>query len=129
MKKIQDQLKTIAKSLTNLSGQVEKISRQVDRLSLPKKSLGKKRTTNRPSIKKKVVKGIGVKMTAAKKPAAKTTVLDSVLSVIKRSKKGVSIDTLRKKTGLGPRQLSNSLYKLSKRGVIVAKSRGLYTTT
>jgi hypothetical protein len=33
---------------------------------------------------------------------------------------------LKAKTGLNPRQLSNALYKLSKKGTIVAKSRGLY---
>jgi len=62
-----------------------------------------------------------------KKSKVKSTVLDSVLSVIRRSRKGVNIETLRKKTGLGARQLSNALYKLSKRGVITAKSRGVYT--
>jgi len=127
MKKLKDQLKTIAKSLTSLSGQVEKISKQVDKLSSAKKSAAKKGVTKKASTKKKSEKGVAVKKTAAKKPAAKTTVLNSVLAVIKRSKKGANIDTLRKKTGLGPRQLSNSLYKLSKRGVIEAKSRGLYT--
>jgi len=127
MKKLKDQLKTIAKSLTNLSGQVEKISKQVDKLSSPKKAAAKSRVTKKASVKKKSEKGVAVKKTAAKKPASKTTVLDLVFTVIKRSKKGVNIDTLRKKTGLGPRQLSNSLYKLSKRDVIEAKSRGLYT--
>lgn len=127
MKKLKDQLKTIAKSLTSLSGQVEKISKQVDKLSSPKKSAAKSGVTKKASVKKKSEKGVAVKKTAANKPAAKTTVLDLVFTVIKRSKKGVNIDTLRKKTGLGPRQLSNSLYKLSKRGVIEAKSRGLYT--
>jgi len=128
MKKIKDQLKKIAKSLTSLSMQVEKISKQVDALPPPKKSVGKKRATKKVSTKKKAVKRGAVKKTVAKKSTAKTTVLDSVIAVIKRSKKGANIDTLRKKTGLGPRQLSNALYKLSKRGVIEAKSRGLYTT-
>jgi len=128
MKKIKDQLRTIAKSMTSLSKQVEKISKEADKLSLSKKSVGKKRATKKVSTKKKAVKRIAVKKTLAKKSTSKTTVLDSVIAVIKRSKKGANIDTLRKKTGLGPRQLSNALYKLSKRGVIEAKSRGLYTT-
>jgi len=127
MKKLKDQLKTIAKSLTSLSGQVEKISKQVDKLSSGKKSAAKNRVIKRDLIKKKSEKGVAAEKMAARKPAAKTTVLDLVFAVIKRSKKGVNIDTLRKKTGLGPRQLSNCLYKLSKRGVIEAKSRGLYT--
>lgn len=128
MKKIKDQLKKIANSLTSLSRQVEKISKQVDTLSPPKKSAGKKRSIKKVSTKKKAVKRAAVTKTVAKKPHAKATVLNSVIAVIKRSKKGANIDTLRKKTGLGPRQLSNALYKLSKRGVIEAKSRGIYTT-
>lgn len=128
MKKIKDQLKTIAKSLTSLSNQVEKISKQIDKLSPLKKSVKNKRATKKVSTKKKAVKKVAVKKTVAKKSTLKATVLDSVIAVIKRSKKGANIDTLRKKTGLGPRQLSNALYKLSKRGVIEAKLRGLYTT-
>ncbi|MEW6673818.1 MAG: hypothetical protein AB1427_19150 [Thermodesulfobacteriota bacterium] len=123
MKKIKDQLKTIAKSLTSLSRQVEKASKQVDKMSLSIKTTVKKKAP----AKKRALKGAPVKRLAAKKSKAKSTVLDSVLSVIKRSRKGANTDTLRKKTGLGARQLSNALYKLSKRGVIVAKSRGLYT--
>ncbi|MFH1282371.1 MAG: hypothetical protein ABII27_01755 [bacterium] len=128
MKKIKDQLMTIAKSLTRLSNQVEKISKQADKMSPSKKSAVKNRAAKKVSTKKKAVKRVAVKKTAAKKATSKATVLDSVIAVIKRSKKGANIDTLRKKTGLGPRQLSNALYKLSKRGVIEAKSRGLYTT-
>ena len=60
--------------------------------------------------------------TAAKKP----TVLDAVFGVIGKSRNGATIAQLKQKTGLTPRQLSNALYKLSTRGKIVAKSRGLY---
>jgi len=127
MKKLQDQLKTVVKSLTSLSKQVEKISKQADKLTPSKKPALKKRATKKAPAKKKAVKRIAVKKKAAKKSATKATVLDSVIAVIKRSKKGANIDTLRKKTGLGPKQLSNALYKLSKKSVIEAKSRGLYT--
>ena len=127
MKKIKDELKTIAKTLTSLSRQVERMSKQVDKLPPSKKASLSKRATTRIPTKKKAVKRAATKKTVVKKPTAKKTVLGSVLGIINRSKKGASIDTLRKKTGLGPRQLSNALYKLSKRGVIEAKSRGLYT--
>ena len=52
--------------------------------------------------------------------------LRNIFNAVKRSKRGVSIAQLKAKTGLNPRQLSNALYKLSKKGTIVAKSRGLY---
>lgn len=126
MKKIKDQLKTIAKSLTGLSKQVEKISKQVDKISSAKKTAVKKRAPKKAPLKRKASKRVAPPKKAAQKSKAKPTVLDSVLGVIRRSKKGVNIETLRKKTGLGPRQLSNALYKLSKRGVVATRSRGIY---
>jgi lambda repressor-like predicted transcriptional regulator len=49
-----------------------------------------------------------------------------VLDAIKRSRKGISIAQLKQKTALGDRQLSNALYKLTKKGIVHAKSRGVY---
>ena len=64
---------------------------------------------------------------AAKAKAAKgATVLDKVFDTIKKSKKGINIAKLKQKTKLDARQLSNALYKLSKKGTIKAVSRGLY---
>jgi predicted transcriptional regulator of viral defense system len=52
--------------------------------------------------------------------------LDAVFDIIKRTKKGVTVAQLREKTKLDSRQLSNALYKLTKKGAIQTKSRGLY---
>ena len=115
MKKIQTQLKTISKSLASLSKQVERITKQVDKLQPAKKA---------PAKRKKAVRKVAVRRKAA--PAKGKTVLDTVYGVIKRSKKGATIATLKTKTGLDSRQLSNALYKLSKKRMVHAKSRGLY---
>lgn len=115
MKKIQIQLKTISKSLANLSKQVERITKQVDKFQPAKKA---------PAKRKKAVRKVAVRRKAA--PAKGKTVLDTVFGVIKRSKNGATIATLKKKTGLDSRQLSNALYKLSKKRMVNAKSRGLY---
>ncbi len=115
MKRIQTQLKTISKSLASLSKQVETITKQVDKLKPAKKG---------PAKRKKAVRKVAARRKAA--PAKGQTVLDSVYSVIKRSKKGATIATLKTKTGLDSRQLSNALYKLSKKRMVQAKSRVLY---
>jgi len=86
-----------------------------------KKTAAKKTAAKKPAAKKKVTKA-APKKAAAKKP----TVLDAVFDVIGKSGNGATIAQLKQKTGLSPRQLSNALYKLSTRGKIVAKSRGLY---
>ena len=113
MKKLKDQLKTISKSLTSLSKQVEKITKQVDKLQ-PKKAAAPKKT----AAKKKVA--------AKKAPAKQPTVIDTILNAIKRSRKGITIAQLKEKTDFNSKQLSNALYKLSNKGKIQTKSRGLY---
>lgn len=111
MKKLQNQLKTVSKSLAALSKQVDKLSQQVGKAQTSKKA------------------GPARKAAAKKKSTAATggkTVLDTVYDVIRRSKKGVTVSQLKYKTNLDARQLSNALYKLSKKGQVYAKSRGLY---
>jgi len=114
MKKLKDQLKTISKSLTSLSSQVEKITKQVEKLqakkavSSPKKAAPKK------------------KVAAKKAPAQGPTVIDTILNAIKKTKKGITIAQLKEKTEFNSKQLSNALYKLTKKGEIEAKSRGTY---
>ena len=111
MKKFKDQLEVISKSIASLSKQVEKIINQIDKLQ-PKKAA--------PAPKKTAPK---------KKVAAKQlTVIDTVFNAIKRTRKGVTVARLKEKTDLNSRQLSNALYKLSKKGKIEPKSRGLYVT-
>ena len=129
MKKIKAQLKTLSKSMAAISKQVEKITNQVDKLQAPKKAApAKKAVAKKKAAKKKIVKKKAVKKAAAKKaaPAKQVTMLDAVFDVIKRTKKGVTVTQLREKTKLDSRQLSNALYKLTKKGVIQTKARGLY---
>jgi len=144
MKKVKDQLKTIAKSLLSLSKKVEKIAKQVDALRpvkpapAAKKTLAKKTPAKKAAAKKTVAKKTAAKKTVAKKTAAKKTaakktalpkqltVLDAVFDSIKRTKKGIAVAQLKEKLDLNAKQLSNALYKLSKKGKIEAKSRGLY---
>ena len=143
MKKLQDQLKAVAKSLASLTNQVEKLSKQASKIkpakkATPQKAVAKKATAKKTVAKKAVAKKAPAKKKAAPKAAAKktvakketsaktATVLDSVLGVIKQSKKGATIATVKEKTKLGSKQLSNALYKLTTKGVVVAKARGLY---
>ena len=129
MKKMKTQLKTISKSLVSLSKQVDRLTKQVDKLqparkkAAPKKATVKRKTVARKTIAKKRAPAKTTKRAPAKKGLS---VLDSVHNLIKRSRSGVSIATLKAKTKLDSRQLSNALYKLSKKGLVHAKSRGVY---
>jgi predicted Rossmann fold nucleotide-binding protein DprA/Smf involved in DNA uptake len=68
--------------------------------------------------------------TAIKKIVAKKrtpTALDTVLTIVNRSRKGIDVDTIAKKTGFDKKKISNILYKLKKAGKVKAISRGVYT--
>lgn len=114
MTDVKDQLQSISRDLAALSRQVNKLSKQVEKM----KPAAKTTATQSPSK-------------AAKPKAPKSTrsgsVLDTVYEAIRRSRKGVSIAQLKDKTQLNARQLSNALYKLSKKGMIKTVSRGVYT--
>lgn len=114
MKKPKEQLAEISKALSSLSKQVERISRQVGTTAPAKAAKSK---TGRKPLKA---------ASAPAKPRKKDTVLEAVYDSIKRSRNGITIPALRSKTGLGARQLSNALYKLTKKKLIQAKSRGVY---
>lgn len=139
MKKVQTQLKTVAKSLASLADKLDKLSNQVSgapaakkKAAPKKKAVAKKKAAPKKNVvaKKKAApkkKAVAKKKAPAKKAvASKDTVLDSVLAVIKKSRNGADIATLKDKTKLESRQLSNALYKLSKKNMIKSKSRGVY---
>ena len=136
MKKLKVQVNTVSKSLAKLSKQVDKITKQLDKLKAPKaapakKAVAKKKAPVRKAVAKKKApakKAVAKKKAPAKKVKAKekATVLDTVFGAIKKARKGITVAALKEKTKLNPRQLSNALYKLSNKGMIAAKSRGLY---
>ena len=150
MKKIKNQLKTIAKSLLSLSNKVEKIAERADALmpvkqapaakkAPAKKASAKKTPAKKAAAKKAPAKKAPAKKAPAKKAAAKkkpraakaapsqqSTVLDSVFGAIESAQNGITVAELKKGMDLNAKQLSNALYKLAKKGKIEAKSRGLY---
>jgi len=114
MKKLQDQLSEVSRTLSGLFKKVNKLTRQIGKLGSPV------RAKSKPGRKP------GRKARAGAARVRQDTVLDSVYGAIKRSRSGISIAQLKSKTALGDRQLSNALYKLTKKGMVHAKARGVY---
>jgi DNA-binding transcriptional ArsR family regulator len=111
MKKLQEQLAWISKTLAGLVRQVDQVARKVGKAA---PAPGRK---GRP----------GRKPAKALPALTRTdTVLESVYHAIRRSRNGLSISQLIAKTKLEPRQLSNALYKLSKKGLVRTRARGIY---
>jgi predicted nucleic acid-binding Zn-ribbon protein len=115
MKNFKEQLAWISKALSGLSKQVDKINQQIGKATA---KAGRKAQPGRKPSTKAAVKRTGLKRT--------DTVLESVYTTITRSRNGLSIAQLQRKTELGPRQLSNALYKLTKKGLVHTQSRGIY---
>ena len=144
MKNIQNDLKAIVKALGAITKKMENIAKLVSShppVKAAKKTIAKKAAIKKVAAKRTVAKKGTVKRTIAKKAPAKKAaanktvaekaaaqggVIDAVSKAIKSSKKGVTVAQIRTETGLSSKQISNVCYKLTKKGTIVAKSRGLY---
>lgn len=119
MKKAQTQIKSLEKNIAALQKKLAKLKGQG----------GKAGSTKKAAAKAPKKAAAPKKKAAPKKVAssdAKGTVLENVLEVIGKSRSGANIADLKAKTNLESRQLSNALYKLSKKGQIKTISRGVY---
>jgi len=80
----------------------------------PKTSAAKKRV--KPQVKK----------SAAKRKIAERTDTARILNLIKRSKRGLNVATLRQKTGFDEKKIRNVIYKAFREGIIKRAGRGVY---
>jgi hypothetical protein len=133
MKNLKKDLQAISKELKVLMTKVEKLGKALDKAAksavAPKKKVAKKKTAAKATAKKTTAKKTSAKKKAAPKKAAKKeapTAIDNVVGIIKRSKKGVDVETLIKKTGYDAKKISNLVYKAKKRGDIKSGAKGVY---
>ena len=121
MKNLKKNLQTVNKDLKALAKKVDGIIIAIDKLEKPK-------ATKKPKVKP--VKAKTVKKTpvikAAVKKAAPATAVDTVLAIIKRSKKGVGTAALMEKTGYNRKKIANLVFSLGKQGKIKSVGKGAY---
>ena len=135
MKDVQKELLAISTALSSLVAKVEKMVDAIETESGAAPA-AKAKTAKKAKPTAKKAKAAPKKKAAAKKaPAAKAkattsgsqpTMLDNIFTMISRSRNGITVERLKKRTGLGARQVSNALYKLTKKGKIETLSRGVY---
>jgi len=114
----------LKKDLTVLKKDITAIGKKVDNLL---KAYGKEvKAKASKASKTKAVKAKPAKQAPAKKKAVRITATDQLLKIINRSKKGVNIDTLKKKTGFADKKLRNIIFRTYKEGKIKRADRGLY---
>lgn len=122
MKQLKREFKSVLKSLKALSQKTGKMIKTLDKLE--KSQMGKK-TRVKAKPKAKAIKKAPVRKLAAGKKT-KLTAADTILSVIKRSRKGVDTAALTKNTGLEGRKIWDITYRLKKQGKIKKDRKGLY---
>ena len=122
MKQLKREFKSVLKSLKALSQKTEKMIKTLDKLE--KSQMGKKTRVKAKPKAKSIKKAPVRKLVASKK--TKLTAADTILSVIKRSRKGVDTAALTKKTGLEDRKIWDITYRLKKQGKIKKDRKGLY---
>lgn len=121
MKALKKDLQSVVKSLKLLTKQTEQIAKALGKIETPRPAKKK------PVVKsgKKTVTKKASKETSAKKATSKTAT-DSVLSIIKGSKKGLNTAALEKKTTFDAIKVRNIIFRLKRQGKIQSKSRGIY---
>jgi hypothetical protein len=111
MKKTANDLKAIAKQLGALAKKTDSLAT----------SLG---GAPKAKAKKRAAKGT-MKKAAAKAKAPTPT--DQVLLIMKRFKKGASVETLREKSGLTEKQISNIVHRACQKKKMRRVGRGVYS--
>jgi len=130
MKALKKDLQSVVKSLKLLTKQTEQIAKALGKIETPRPAkkrpiakAGKKTVTKK--VGKKTVTKKASKKTSAKKATPKTAT-NTVLSVIKKSKKGLNTAALEKKTTFDAIKVRNIIFRLKRQGKIQSKNRGIY---
>ncbi len=121
MNNLKKNLQSVNKELKALAKKVDGIIIAIDKLEKPKAA---KKPKVKP-VKAKTVKKTPV-IKAAVKKAAPATAVDTVLAIIKRSKKGVGTAALMEKTGYNRKKIANLVFSLGKQGKIKSVGKGAY---
>lgn len=128
MNQLKNDLQAISKALGQLTKKTEQMTKRLERLEKSPKAKKPKRARRGPGRppKKKVARKSSVKTATVRRKSSGTTAIDALLKLINRSRKGVRIEELRRKTGMGENNLRVSLYRLKKRGEIKNAGKGIY---
>ena len=110
MKDLKMSLRKVASDLMKAAKEVEKLAGKLE---------AQTKTKAKP-VKKTVAKRV------SKKIAKQPTAVEAMLGIIKRSKKGVNIATIKQKTGYDNRKIHNLAYGLKKQGKIKSEINGVY---
>ena len=116
---IQNELRSVVKSIQQLAESLGNIVTAVEKLALPDSPKDTK--AKRAPTRKKVVVKNGVVERIKRIPATQI-----VYDMIQKSAQGVDTDALMKATGFNQRKIHNITFRLKKKGQITSVGRGVY---
>ena len=80
----------------------------------------------RKAIKARARRAMAIKKATPRKKAGKMTATEQILSIVRRSRKGVDVPALKRKTGFEDKKVRNIIFRASKEGRIKKVGRGIY---
>ncbi|MBW2479480.1 MAG: hypothetical protein JRF38_05785 [Deltaproteobacteria bacterium] len=119
-------LQAVKRDIMALEKKLEKLLTAYEPAPKAKKVTKKKTVKKAKVVKKAPAKKAAVKKAATRKKSTQVTATDKILRIIKRSKKGVDVPTLKKKTGFDDKKVRNIVFRASKEGKIKKSGRGVY---
>ena len=123
MKQLKKDFQTVSKSLKVLTQKVEKLKKRLE-------VLGGKPAAAAAKAKPKISKAKTTKKKAMVKSTPKKanipTAYDTFLGIVNKSKKGVSVEQLKAKTGFNDKKIANLVFKAKKQRKIKSEDRGIY---
>ncbi len=108
----------LKKNLMAVARDLKKLTQKTDKMLKRLGKLEKAQAAKKPKAK-------AVKKAPTKKPT-RVSASETVLAIIKKSRKGIDIAALNKKTGFEGRKIRDIIYKLKKQGKIKTERKGLY---
>ena len=119
-------LQAVKRDIKALEKKLEKLLKAYEPMPKAKKAAKKKTVKKAKAVKKAPAKKAPAKKAVARKKTTQVTATDKILRIIKRSKKGVDVPTLKKKTGFDDKKVRNIVFRASKEGKIKKFGRGIY---
>ncbi len=115
-------LQAVGRDIKALEKKLAKLIKAYEKPQRPKAAKKAKRKTVKAKTKRRAV----VKKTVRRKKALQMTATEQILKIIKRSRKGVDVPTLKTKTGFQDKKVRNIIFRASKEGKIKKVGRGIY---
>jgi hypothetical protein len=120
----------LKKELQAVRREIKSLEKKIQKLRQAAAGGGKDRHgTSAKTFKVKRAKSTATKPRTGTEKPLQMTAAAQILKIIKRSRKGVDVPTLKTKTGFDDKKVRNIVFRASKEGKIKKSSRGIYVMT